>query len=86
MSADEQRDLKAYFGEHFERLEKKVDGISRGIYGENENDNPGLMKRMKVAEIKLAKVFTFKNRLVWIGVGVAGGVTVLWKVVEVLIS
>lgn len=86
MSLEETNQLKEYFDAKFDQLNAKMDKFDRGMYGEEENENPGVMKRLKVVEIKVAKVFNFKNRVAWIGVGVAIGVSIIWKVVETFIA
>lgn len=86
MSAEESNDLKAYFDKRFNSLDEQVDKLSRGIYGEEDNESPGVMKRLKIIEIKVAKVFNFKNRIVWIGTGVAVGVSLVWKAIEILLQ
>lgn len=68
------------------QLMGKVDEMHRGLYGEKKNDTPGVIARLGMTEKNVTKLFNFKNRVLWIGSGVALGVSAVWKLVEALLK
>lgn len=85
MSADETRDLKEYFESHFDRLESKVDKISRGMYGDSENKVLGLIQkqeddqlRFQLNESRLEKLEGIVKAAKWIWVAITTSVSLVW--------
>lgn len=71
---------EAFKAEVLRQLKQLADGqatMNRGLYGEKENQTPGLIARMLTAEQKLRKLFSDRKKVIWVGgtaVLIAGGI------------
>lgn len=70
---------------HFTILETQVASIKRGFHGDEENDQPGALKRLSVVENTVAKILESKKRIIAVSLGVIGTVQLLGFIIYELI-
>lgn len=68
--------------EEYNKINEKLDKINRGLYGEDENDQQGLVDRVKALEELAEKL----NNAKWYVLGIFGVMIAAWSVAQGVIE
>lgn len=66
----------------FHEINRKLDKINRGLYGEDENNQTGLIARVSALEELAEKL----NNAKWYALGALGLVVAIWGIIQAVIE
>lgn len=76
---------KEWFDGKFGHLDKEVATIKRGVYGDKDNDVPGLIDKQKdmqeeldIAKADIKDIHDTKRKVLWVGGGGLGVLEAIW--------